>query len=266
MTVLGPLRASSLVLLAAVSLPAETITTIFPLTENPISQGGLWINGGTVGLEWGNVETTGGFAGGGTPDVCNYCDPTAILAGSWGPDQTAEATVYSVGASDDYFQEVELRLDTTISADWISGYEINFRTPDNGDAYVQIVRWNGPEGDFTDLNGVGGIGVKNGDVVEATIDANGDIDAYINGVLVLSANDTTYASGAPGIGFDGGCDNTYSAFGFTSFSATDGLPETPEPYSVILLMSGGALVAGLRWKWRAWPSFISLIRALLQCA
>ena len=35
---------------------ATTYTTTFPLTENPISQSGHWINGGTVGFDWCNVR------------------------------------------------------------------------------------------------------------------------------------------------------------------------------------------------------------------
>ena len=41
---------------------ARTYTTNFPLTENPISEAGNWINGGTVGLDWTNVSTTPGLA------------------------------------------------------------------------------------------------------------------------------------------------------------------------------------------------------------
>jgi hypothetical protein len=38
--------------------------TNFPLTEDPISEGGNWIGGGTTGLDWNNVQTTPGFANG----------------------------------------------------------------------------------------------------------------------------------------------------------------------------------------------------------
>ena len=203
-----------------------TYTTNFPLTENPISEGGRWINGGVTGLDWANVQTTGGFAGGVGPASAAYADPSAVLAGNWGPNQTLTGTVYSVGASDSYYQEVELRLRTTISAHSITGYEVNFRTPNNGSAYVYIVRWNGAVGNFTNLAWATGTGVSNGDVVKATIVGN-TISAYINGTLMVTATDSTYATGNPGIGFDYGCANTYSAFGFTSFTATDGTAQTP---------------------------------------
>jgi hypothetical protein len=203
------------------SQTTNTYTTNFPLTENPISEGGRWINGGVTGLDWANVQTTGGFAGGVGPASVAYSDPTAMLTGNWGPNQTATATVYSVGASDNYYQEVELRLRVTISPHSITGYEINFRTPNNGSAYVQIVRWNGALADFTYLASASGTGVSNGDVVRATI-VGSTINAYINGALIVSGTDTTFTTGNPGIGFDYGCANTYSAFGFTSYTAMDG--------------------------------------------
>jgi hypothetical protein len=74
-----------------------TYTTSFPLTENPISESAHWINGGTTGIDWGNVQTTPGLAhgavvSGGPP----YNDSTAVLSGTWGSEQTAEATVHTV--------------------------------------------------------------------------------------------------------------------------------------------------------------------------
>ena len=53
--------ASFLLVLAFVPLheaAARTYTTNFPLTENPISEAGNWINGGSVGFDWSNVSTT----------------------------------------------------------------------------------------------------------------------------------------------------------------------------------------------------------------
>jgi hypothetical protein len=131
------------------------------------------------------------------------------------------ATVYSVGASDNCNQEVELRLRTNISAHSITGYEVNFRTPNNGSAYVQIVRWNGPVKSFRYVPTVNRVGVGNGDVVKATI-VGSTINAYINGTLIVSGTDATYSTGNPGIGFNYGCGSTYDAFGFTSFAAADG--------------------------------------------
>ena len=65
-----------------------------PAPENPISEGGNWINGGATGLEWGNVQTSAGLAFG---TIVNGAPPsndsTAVLTGTWGPNQTAQATL-----------------------------------------------------------------------------------------------------------------------------------------------------------------------------
>jgi hypothetical protein len=41
---------------------ARTYTTSFALTEDPISEGGNWINGKTTGIDWANLATTNGMA------------------------------------------------------------------------------------------------------------------------------------------------------------------------------------------------------------
>jgi len=207
-----------------------TYTTTFPLTENPISEGGNWINGQTAGLDWANVRTTPGFAFGVQSGAVRtvpekYDDSTALLAGTWGPNQTAQATVRTANQNDKIWEEVELRLRSTLSAHRATGYEIFFRCSKTGKAYTQIVRWNGPLGDFTYLNTAEGshYGVTNGDVVKATIVGN-VITAYINGVQVLQATDNTYKDGSPGMGFYiEGTTGVNSDYGFTSFEATDEL-------------------------------------------
>ena len=78
-----------------------TYTTQFPLTENPIAEGGNWINGQTAGLDWANIRTTPGFAFGTESGAVKtvpekYDDSAALLAGTWGPNQTAQATVHTV--------------------------------------------------------------------------------------------------------------------------------------------------------------------------
>ena len=62
---------------------AQTYSTSFPLTENPISESGKWIGGQSAdGNLWGNVQTSGGMAYG-VSEPTTYGDPTAILTGSW---------------------------------------------------------------------------------------------------------------------------------------------------------------------------------------
>lgn len=202
-------------------------TTRFPLAEAPISEGGKWVNGRREGLDWADVRTRAGFAFGaqsGTAQgAARYGDSTALLTGVWGPGQMAQATVRTVNQNEKIYEEVELRLRSALSAHRATGYEILFRCLKTDNAYAEIVRWNGPLGDFTYLTRARGVqyGVADGDVVKATIVGN-VITACINGVAVLQATDDTYANGKPGMGFylegAGGVNGDY---GFTEFMASD---------------------------------------------
>ena len=214
----------ALAFLVVAGAEARTYTTNFPLTENPISEGGNWINGGTVGLDWTNVSTTPGLAIGRDPGTTNYDDSTALLTGSWGPNQTVSATVYTVNQNDQIFEEIEIRLRSTLSAHRCTGYEVNFSARSSSNAYVQIVRWNGALGDFTELDGRQGsaYGIRTGDVVKATIVGN-VITAYINNVQVLQVTDNTFSTGSPGMGFYlQNATGKNGDYGFTSFTASDG--------------------------------------------
>lgn len=202
--------------------PSAFYTTRFPLTENPISESAKWINGGVTGLDWGNVQTTPGRAFGtvvsqGPP----YNDSTAVLAGPWPSDQTAQATVHTVNQNSGIYEEVELRLRTTITAHSITGYEFNFRCTADGSQYVQIVRWNGPLNSFTYVDSRTGPGIHDGDVVMATATGS-TLTTYVNGTAVFSATDSTYPSGSPGVGFynQGGTLINNGDYGFRDFTAT----------------------------------------------
>ena len=206
---------------------ARTYTTDFPLTENPISEGGNWVNGKTTGLDWSDVLTTNGIAfGTQIGGAADYNDSTALLTGTWRSNQTASATVHTINQqSGSVYEEVEIRLRSSLSAHSCTGYEINFSLRNDSSAYCQIVRWNGPLGSFTYINTTNGSQcmLHNGDVVAATI-TNSTITAYINGAQIVQGIDSTYSSGSPGMGFyiqgTTGVDGDY---GFTSYSATDGI-------------------------------------------
>jgi hypothetical protein len=216
------------------SARAMTYSTNFPVSQNPISEGGSWKNGGADGIEWTNCRAKPGLIfgteGGSGKGTNQYDDSTCILTGTWGPLQTVQATVFSQNQSNAYFQEVELRLRSTVKPHSSTGYEVLFRAYHPG-GYATIVRWNGPLGNFTYLNQKTNSnykGIQSGDVVKATIDGNGLIIGYVNGVEVIRAADTTYGDGNPGIGFwlqvSGGLGRwTNVDYGFSAFSATDGL-------------------------------------------
>jgi hypothetical protein len=207
---------------------ANTYSTNFPASESPISEGGRWLNGGTDGIDWSNVWTTSGQAIGHQVSA-SYTDATAILKGSWGPNQQVTATVFNSGTlNDNCGSEVEMRLRTSISAHNNHGYEISYAVSQAPGAYLIIVRWNGALGDFTYLLRKEGTqyGVKNGDVVSVKMVGN-VITAYKNGVVMGQATDNTYGSGSPGMGFNlengpAGCSGTNNRYGYTQFSASDG--------------------------------------------
>jgi hypothetical protein len=208
--------------------------TTFPSSEFPISEGGNWIGGHSIGLDWSDLGTVSGHSYGTvrnrhpTPPVAsNYDDPTALLTGSWGPDQMARAVVFSVNQQDSPNEEVELRLRSSLSAHSCTGYEIGWRISPNSVAYMGIARWNGKLGDWTDLVTHYGAkyGVSNGDVVEAI--AVGDvISAYKNGALQARVTDNTFRTGSPGMGTDWG-PGTNTDFGLSQFMATDQIFEPP---------------------------------------
>ena len=211
---------------------ARTYTTTFSLAENPISEGGNWINGKAVGLDWSDVRTVNGMAVGLQPGTSGTDDATALLTGTWGPNQTVTATVHTTNPSSSYFEEVELRLRSTLSAHRCTGYEVLFGLRNDSSAYVSIVRWNGPFNDWTTLDAYGGSQyiLREGDVVKGVI-SNQTISAYINGVKVMQVTDSTFSSGNPGLGFYlANATGVNTDYGFTSFTASDeGSPPMNNP-------------------------------------
>ena len=197
--------------------PKRSYSTRFLHDEDPISEGGKWINGGKDGIDWYNVITNNGVAYGAVSQG-DYTDPTALLSGTWGKKQTVKATVFSRNQTEKYYQEVEIRLRSTLSPHHCTGYEVFWRCLKTKNAYVEIVRWNGKVGDWTSLKKHTGaqFGVKDGDLVQATI-AGDVIKGYVNGVEVISATDNTYKEGNPGIGFNYGVEKSNGDFGFTSY-------------------------------------------------
>lgn len=216
-------------LLLALSAHANSYSTSFTGTENPISEAGNWINGGTIGLDWADVQTLANHAVGTqlNADNSRYNDSTAVLGGNWNSDQEVQATVINGNNWLNAVEEVELRLRTTIGPHSITGYELDFRNYVDG-GYVAIVRWNGAINDFTMLAGANNAyhGIKTGDVIRGTIIGN-QITVYLNATIVAQANDDTYANGSPGIGFW----NSGNAldYGLTNFSADDFSFTNPTP-------------------------------------
>jgi hypothetical protein len=197
--------------------PRRSYSTRFQVDEDPISEGGKWLNDGKDGIDWYNVVTRNGIAHG-TVTQGAYTDPTALLTGTWGKNQRVKARVFSRNPTEKFYQEVEIRLRSTMTPHRCTGYEVFWRCLKTPSAYVEIVRWNGKVRDWTSLKKHTGAqyGVKDGDLVEATITGN-VIKGFINGVEVISVTDDTYTEGSPGIGFNYGVGETNGDFGFTSY-------------------------------------------------
>ena len=214
---------------------AHSYSTTFLQTENPMSEGGKWIEGHAAGPGlWGNVLTSSGSAYG-VDEPTAFGDPSAILAGDWGPAQTATATVkINRTPANKCCHEVELRLRTTISQRSITGYEAYCSVMPT-EPYCHIARWNGPNGSYWNFEtGSSKAYVKDGDVMKATVTGSNPtiITLYVNGAQILQATDTgaagggfgaygPFTSGNPGIGFFDNYDNDWKLFGLSSFSVTD---------------------------------------------
>jgi len=207
--------------------------TSFIGAESPLSENGAWRH---FGQDWTIVESAGGLAYGTQKGVGLYDDSYAYLTG-FSADQSASAIVHLDPAiSSSTSHEVEILLRWADSAHMARGYECTF-SYDGG--YVQIVRWNGARGDFTYLAGgtapgggnVPG-GIHNGDTVGARI-VGRRITAYVNGLEVAAADDATWATGDPGIGFWRGSASSLSPgdFAFTSYSANS-LPAVGAPIAL----------------------------------
>jgi len=186
-------------------------STNFDGTENPLSEGGVWINNG---LDWTKCQKANGYAFGTQSGVGGYDDSYAYLRG-FSRNVQLSAVVRIPNPNVIGTHEVELHARWIDGPHVAQGYEISLNL--SGD--VQIIRWNGPFGDFTLIGTVGNYpGLKDGDVFSATALEN-VITGYVNGVPLAQAIDDTFPSGNPGIGFFRRAQGNNSDFGFNSFTA-----------------------------------------------
>ena len=256
---------------------AGTYSSKFPKSENPISEANNWINGAVGGASlWGSVRTMPGLAFG-VNEPTRFGDPTAILTGVWGPDQTVEGIVHVGAVPPKCCHEVELRLRTTITSGSITGYEAYCSVVPKM-AYCNIARWNGPNGSYWNIAEVKGIYVGDGDSLLATVTGSNPatVTLFKNGLQIAQAIDTgaagggfgafgPWTSGGPGIGFYDPIDSKWSDFGFRSFLASDTVT------AVILDALGnhqlqGAEKVGMFEKFRCIEIAFSVVIAILLVA
>jgi hypothetical protein len=224
-----------------VAATGNTYTTNFALTENPIVEDGGWVRGFSEGVSWTDPMTgpssnsTGQIAFGSqlpNPGAPIFTDSIAHRKG-FAANHYAEGTIFN--AVTDQI-EVELLLRFAITSGNARGYEVDVVSSGQNSASINLVRWNGPLGSFTVLNGgnpvVTTLDVSTGVVLRATVIGN-VITVTRNGVNVftydLQANFVSdgsliWSDGNPGMGFwDGSLSNGAhrNQFGFSRFSAGD---------------------------------------------
>jgi len=173
---------------------------------------------------WTFVAVSGGIAYGtqdGKGDTLTEVvnDSYAYLSG-FPPNQRASGIIHKTsGIQSPGLQEVEILLRWEDTADRARGYECLLSW--NG-AYAEIVRWNGAYGNYTYL-AQRHVGSFNDGAEFACQIVGSTITMTLNGQVLLTANDSTHATGNPGIGFfrwnHGGTTNPQS-YGFKSFRAS----------------------------------------------
>lgn len=204
--------------------------TNFSSTENPISERGRWVNGGTAGLDWGNVQTTRKEKAWGTAAKGDSLGSIALMAGTWESDLAVRAVIRAETSS--FTGKVALLLRGSISAHSARFYEFTCSA-----GSTEIVRWNGPPNDHTQLSYNGSAHCKGGDIFGASAVGN-TLTSYINGVQVNQVTDNEYPSGAPGIGFFAEKTSAGANYGFSSFAVNLGpgnfsLGPAPAPPSIV---------------------------------
>ncbi len=228
--------ASGALTMTACSASQKTYTTNFPVTENPISEGGRWTNGGIFGKT--DVQTSPGKAYGTMVSFngSEFIDSCACLSG-FGPDHEVLCTISNSGAMNGL--EVEILLRADITSDHIFLYELDCVYTDRG---IHLARWDMTKANpnsFTVLRNphtvvrklLGGeAAFENGDQVYAKIVGTvitcrykrvGD-RAFSNLFTYDTARDAVrHSGGNPGIGFwnETGSAANQSKFAWSNFTA-----------------------------------------------
>lgn len=197
-------------------------TANFGATENPMSAGGIWVNGLTDGLDWNDCQTVSSRCIGSMDNLNpRYADDIAMLKSSAfaaNPGQSALAVHYLAAGYNASTvvgsHEHELHLRQTLSAHLAKSYECSIGITTTANAplgvYAFVVRWEGLLNSYTPLwDPHGGIGSyvntptfpADGDTFYAEITASGVITLKQNGIVIGTVTDTTWAAGQMGVGF-----------------------------------------------------------------
>lgn len=217
-------------MLSANASGLASYSTSFPLTENPITEGGRWRS--TQDPNQTAVRTTTGEAFGTNVAAAGLFDDSHAFLTAFVGAVRIRAVVFKGAGTNQSYEEIELlgnfRDDyatrSTIYGDTTSnGYEWNVAW--NG-AYQNVGRWKGAALDSTAPD----FTPANGDIMEMLIQpvaGNVSIQCLWNSVLKINVTDSDplkITSGWPGIGFfisnSGGGTPTNSNFGFSQITVS----------------------------------------------
>jgi hypothetical protein len=114
--------------------PQSEVTTDFPRTENPSSEGGTWINSGTNGGGKSNVQSTPGLAFGTqveqpAPSLL-YNDSIALMTGTWSADQTVTLALQKTTNNNTCCAEGEIWIRGGMGGGKMTGYDSILSSPD----------------------------------------------------------------------------------------------------------------------------------------
>lgn len=201
--------------------------TAFPTVENPLSEGGLWLAGGVVGLDWQNpyVPSAGLVRApdGGSVDAAAILDPAHF---TFANDQWAWGKVVNNIASG--YNEVDIELRCAMSANWYTGYDIcATMEPAGGGPWADVsvcARLGIASPDEEAYAAIGNLANSarwvTGDKLAVKI-TGWVIEVFKNGASMGTVTDTThyYAGGMPGLAAG---ESASHASGFSMWKAGEG--------------------------------------------
>ena len=153
----------------------KTYSSDFPTDENPVSEGGIWINGLKEGIDWADCVVSNGRIHGGptrmnrrrsapsrprsapasmtTPPRrrATTTIPTAVITGRVGLEPVRQGHRRRRQPDRRVVPGGRDPAPHVIEPNWCRGYEIFFRCLKDDLGYAEIVRWNGKIKDWTSL-------------------------------------------------------------------------------------------------------------------
>lgn len=202
----------------------KSYSTTFPSDEDPLSEGGVWRGGLTVGGLWTDMKSSGGdaFRKMTAFNSTNYIDSLAFLSG-FAANHSISGVLNSGQVTG---LEAELYLRADISANVARGYEIDV-VGSSGNLYLVVWLGSGTNttSNFAVLAGpIALSGLAAGTVILASITGT-VITVKQDGATVLTydtvSDATKWSDGNPGIGGWNETGSASSQFNWSSIAAND---------------------------------------------